>query len=91
MSELLSYFSHNPDNDPINPLLKSIYPEQIKHFVFLSLFLTMLSEFTPFGVDDGDGDDGEEVEGEREVEELEDWEELDRGEDGKRCGRNKES
>jgi hypothetical protein len=60
MSELLSYFSHNPDNDSINPLLKSIYPEQIKHFVFLSLFLTMLSEITPFGVDDDD--DGEEGE-----------------------------
>jgi hypothetical protein len=57
--------------------LKSIYPEQIKHFVFLSLFLTRLSEYTPFGEDDDGEEEMEEGEGE--------------GEDGKRCGRNKES
>jgi hypothetical protein len=61
MSELLLYFSHNPDNDFINSLLKSTYLEQIKHFVFLSLFLTMLSECTSFGVE---GSDEEEEEGE---------------------------
>jgi hypothetical protein len=81
MSELLSYFSHNPDNDSINSLLKSTYPEQIKHFVFLSLFLTRLSGFTPFGV----GDDGEELEEEEREEGKEE------GEDGKRRVGNKES
>jgi hypothetical protein len=77
MSELLSYFSHNLDNDSINSLLKSTYPEQIKHFVFLSLFLAMLTGYASFGVDS----EREEVE----EGEDEDWE------NGKRCWRNKES
>jgi hypothetical protein len=80
MSELLSYFSHNPDNDFINSLSKSTCPEQIKHFVFLSLFLTMLSECASLGVEESD-----------EEEEESDEEEEEEEEDGKRCGRNKES
>jgi hypothetical protein len=46
MSELLLYFSHNLDSDFINSLLKSTYLEQIKHFIFLSLFLKMLLPFS---------------------------------------------
>ena len=46
MSELLLYFSHKPDSDFINSLLKSTYLEQIKHFIFLSLFLKMLLPFS---------------------------------------------
>jgi hypothetical protein len=76
MSELLLYFSHNLDNDFISSLLKSICLEQMKHFVFLSLFLTILSEGISFGV-------GEEEEGGEEG--------GDEEEDGKRCSRNKES